>query len=101
MTFPERLLWSRLHRRKLCTRILRQQPIASYVVDFYCPEERLIIEVDGRSHDEQGTYDTERATELRRRGYTIFRVTNDEVLSDVNGVQEQIHAAIEELRRRA
>ncbi len=99
-TFPERLLWSRLRRRRLGTRVLRQQPIGSYIVDFYCPEECLIIEVDGRSHDGRGGYDGEREAELRRRGYRILRFTNDEVLADVDGVSEQIHEAIESLNYR-
>ena len=98
-TFPERLLWSRLRRKQLGIRVLRQQPIGSYIVDFYCPSKRLIIEVDGRSHDVSGTYDVKREAELRAMGYYIARFTNDEIITDIDGVIEQIAALLSELGR--
>ena len=70
--------------------MLRQQPIGSYIVDFYCPSGRLAIEVDGRSHDGTEAYDVKREQELRKRGYRIVRFTNDDILSDVDEVAQQI-----------
>ena len=50
-TFPERLLWSKIRGGKLGYKFNRQFPIGNYIVDFYCHEKSLVIEVDGRSHD--------------------------------------------------
>ena len=78
-TFSERLLWSRLRRRQLGVRFLRQQPIAAYIVDFYCPQFELAIEIDGRSHDGTGNADNERQRVLEQMGVRFLRFTNDEV----------------------
>ena len=96
-TFPERLLWSRLRRRQLGVRFLRQHPIGTYVVDFYCPEARLVIEVDGRSHDEANfAYYRERQITLERRGIRVMRIRNDEVLKDVDSIVARLRDWMEE-----
>ena len=93
--FPERLLWSRLRRRRLGARFLRQQPIAGYVVDFYCPDARLVVELDGRSHLERGPRDLARQQALEALGYTVLRFWNDELLADLDGVVDRIRATLE------
>lgn len=93
--FPERLLWSRLRRRQLGVRFLRQQPIADYVVDLYCPDGRLIVELDGRSHLDRGPEDLARQHALEALGYTVLRFWNDEVLADLDGVVDRIRATLE------
>lgn len=93
--FPERLLWSRIRRRQLGARFLRQQPIADYVVDFYCPDGRLVVELDGRSHLERGPQDLARHQTLEALGYTVLRFWNDEVLADLDDVVDRIRAALE------
>jgi very-short-patch-repair endonuclease len=62
------------------------------VVDFYCPEKRLAIEVDGATHftDEQLAKDKKRQTELEQLGIRFVRVTNDDVLTNLDGVCELI-----------
>ena len=95
-TVPERLLWSRLRRRQLGVRFLRQRPIGSYVVDFYCPERRLVVEVDGRSHDGQGPEDAVRQKALENKGLTVLRETNDDVIRDLDGVIRRLRAWLDE-----
>ena len=94
-TFPERLLWSRLRRRQLGFRFLRQKPLGHYVVDFYCPPYGLSIELDGRSHDGTSEVDHKRQQNLEQMGVRFLRFTNDEVLRDVDRVITIIRAWIE------
>ncbi len=80
MTFPERLLWSRLRRRGQGTEVRRQVQIGAYIVDFYAPAVRVVIEVDGRSHDGRGAADVKRQADLEDLGLRVVRVTNDAVV---------------------
>ncbi len=92
---PERLLWGRL-RDGRCTRLKfrRQQPVGPYVADYYCAAVRLVIELDGRSHNGRGDEDERRQEFLERQGLKIIRFTNDEVLRDLNGVVTVIFAVV-------
>ncbi|MBA4394464.1 MAG: hypothetical protein C0407_13005 [Desulfobacca sp.] len=61
LTDAEKVLWKHLRLRQINDyKFRRQQPIGKYIVDFVCLEKRLIIEVDGGQHDEQGAYDSNR-----------------------------------------
>jgi very-short-patch-repair endonuclease len=62
---------------------LRQKPLLDYVVDFYCDELALVIEIDGESHIGQEEYDKKRSQELGEVGITVIRFTNDEVLQNL------------------
>lgn len=84
-TVPERLLWSRLSRRALGVAFRRQAPVGRYVVDFLAPDARLVIEVDGRSHDGRGDADRARQAALEAAGLRVLRVQNDDVLRDLDG----------------
>ncbi|MEL6616902.1 MAG: DUF559 domain-containing protein [Bacteroidota bacterium] len=97
-TFPERLLWSRLRCRALGVKFLRQRPVGRYVVDFLAPESGLAIEVDGRSHDGRWAHDAARESFLREQGVRVLRLTNDEVLADLDEVVARIVAALESLQ---
>ncbi|RIH89235.1 hypothetical protein Mterra_00816 [Calidithermus terrae] len=90
MTAAERKLWAYL--RTLEPRWLRQRPIDQYVVDFYCAERKLVIEVDGHSHftEDGQAYDAERTAVLEGLGLKILRFTNSEVLEEFEGVCEQV-----------
>jgi len=68
----------------------RQQPIDSYIVDFVCLGNRIIIELDGGQHATQKEEDIERDTYLRQHGFSILRFWNNEVLQNINGVLEVI-----------
>jgi len=94
-TFPERLLWSRLRSDRLGATFRRQQPVGAYVVDFYCPAVRLVVEVDGRSHDGRYAEDAARQEALERAGLRVLRFTNDEVLADLDGVVARLRAWLE------
>ena len=93
MTQPERLLWFRLRGGRLAgLKFRRQQPIEPYVVDFYCHERRLVVEVDGLSHAGAREDDVRRQAFLERQGLQVMRFTNDQVLHDLDGVVEAIKA---------
>ena len=85
-TDAEIRLWSRLRRRQLDGfRFRRQQPMGRYVVDFFCPEAKLIIEVDGGQHGESAT-DEHRTRWLEAHGYRVIRFWNNDVLANTEGV---------------
>ncbi|MFP4053981.1 MAG: endonuclease domain-containing protein [Phycisphaerae bacterium] len=89
--FPERLLWGRLRDRRCGGwKFRRQQPIGRYVVDFYCEQAKLVIELDGHSHASTGVYDQRREEDLLEQGYQVLRFTDDRVLRDVSGVVTDI-----------
>jgi len=90
-THPERVLWQRLRRSQLAgLKFRRQHVIGPYIVDFSCPAKRLIVEVDGESHVRRGPADAQRDAFLRSRGLIVIRVTNDDVLRDLDAVCELI-----------
>ncbi len=79
-TKAECVLWQELRNKKVGYLFRRQVSIGRFIVDFYCHELRLIIEVDGPIHEEQKEYDTWRELHLRSQGYVVIRFLNDEVL---------------------
>ena len=68
----------------------RQKPIADFIVDFYCSELRLAIEIDGDTHAEAVEYDAARTAALNARGITVVRYTNDEALKNLPGVYDDL-----------
>ena len=95
-TNAERLLWRLLRRKRFCgLKFRRQHPIEPYVLDFYCHEERLGIELDGGQHAAPDTQrsDTERTAFLESKGITIIRFWNHEVLQDPVAVLERLYRA--------
>lgn len=93
MTKAEKLLWSALRRKQILgKRFRRQHPINSFIVDFYCHEAKLIIEVDGGIHNlpEQKEHDTGRSHELEQFGLTIIRFTNTQVFQNLDKVIKNI-----------
>jgi very-short-patch-repair endonuclease len=90
-TGPEQRLWSILGRRRLGGfKFRRQHPIEPYIVDFYCAAAKLVVELDGESHEGRQAYDEVRELQLRTLGLRIVRVTNDDVLNNLEGVAEAI-----------
>ncbi len=87
MTVPEKRLWRLLRNRQLVgLKFLRQYPIDPYIVDFVCREQNLIVEVDGDSHADRCESDFTRQRYLESLGYRLVRVSNDDVLSHLDGV---------------
>jgi very-short-patch-repair endonuclease len=85
-------LWHELKQDKLGVRFLRQRPIGRYIVDFYCPDKKLAIELDGSVHDskESKQYDRLRDGSLSLVGCTVVRISNSEVNKDVFKVLTKI-----------
>ena len=94
-TDAERRLWSRIRLKQLGGfRFRRQQPIGTYIVDFFCPEASLIIEIDGGQHDASAGRDALRTRWLEERGYKVVRFWNNEVLENIDGVLSVILAEL-------
>ncbi|MFC1597454.1 endonuclease domain-containing protein [Planctomycetota bacterium] len=90
-TPPEQILWSVLRGRRLAgLKFRRQEPIGPYVVDFCCRQLKLIVELDGMSHDETGELDEVRSRWLEEQGYRVLRVTNWDVNEDLEAVARGI-----------
>jgi very-short-patch-repair endonuclease len=71
-------------------KIRRQHPIDRFIIDFYCAEAKLCIEIDGDSHADQIEYDQARTAYLNERGYTVIRFTNREVWQQFDAVLQRI-----------
>jgi very-short-patch-repair endonuclease len=94
MTPAEKLLWQHLRYKQIGgARFRRQHPIGRFIVDFYCPEHRLIVEVDGDVHVTQAGYDEARTALLEEQGYRVIRFTNQQVYQQMSAVLETIHTA--------
>jgi very-short-patch-repair endonuclease len=84
-TDAERRLWRLLRTKQLGgLRFRRQQPVGPYIVDFFCPAAKLVVELDGDQHgaDENISYDTARSRWLEARGYKVLRFANGEALKE-------------------
>ena len=95
MTPPEARLWVRLRNRALDgLKFRRQHPIGPYVLDFYCAEAKLAVEVDGagHSHPDRIEHDRRRTAWLERRGLAVFRIAAEEVRINLDGVLTSIRA---------
>jgi very-short-patch-repair endonuclease len=91
MTMAENILWEELRNRQILGfKFRRQHPIGNFIVDFYCPQLKLIIEVDGSIHDNQREYDQCRSEKLKEFGHYVLRFTNDQVIDDLPKVLEKI-----------
>jgi very-short-patch-repair endonuclease len=96
-TDSERILWARLRNRQLSgLRFRRQQPIGPFVVDFYCPAAKLIVELDGSQHGADGNraYDERRTRYMNARGFHVLRFNNYELLQNYEAVLESIARAV-------
>ena len=90
LTDAERNLWYSLRIEDLGYKFRRQAQIGKYIVDFVCYPRKLIIEVDGGQHIEQGAEDMVRDTWLQSQGFMVLRFWNNEVLEEKNLVVERI-----------
>lgn len=90
-TMAEKKLWSLLRRKQLKNyKFRRQTPVSGFIVDFICFEARLIIEVDGRDHEDKRRADAYRTDRLSSMGYAILRFWNHEIFSHTDKVIEKI-----------
>jgi len=90
-TPPEQPLWLALRNGQIGgLKFRRQHPIGPYVVDFYCHTDGLIVEVDGMSHDDKACQDTARTGYIESQRLRILRVTNEDVMHDLDAVTREI-----------
>lgn len=103
-TKAEACLWKyALSKKQSGYTFKRQRPVLKYIADFMCQDLKLIIEVDGSSHDsmEVRINDLKRQKELENYGFTVLRFTNVEVLENMDDVRRIILEVVEELGSRS
>jgi len=91
-TTQEDLLWDKLRNRKIGCKFRRQHSVGGYILDFYCKEKRLLIEVDGGIHvkSDAKEYDEVRDKYFKELNFIILRIKNDEIEKNIDKVVEKI-----------
>ncbi|HTR02150.1 MAG TPA: DUF559 domain-containing protein [Thermoanaerobaculia bacterium] len=99
-TDAEAVLWRRLRNSRLGVRFRRQHAVGRFILDFYCAEARLAIELDGGGHAEVGQehYDRWRTERLQQHDVQVLRFWNTDVLQNIEGVMEAIWRELERRR---
>ena len=93
-THAEAFLWEKLRKKQVGgLKFRRQHIIHACIVDFYCPQAKLVIEVDGSIHDEQEEYDHERDAVLESLGFAVTRFRNEEITGEIEMVLATIYDA--------
>lgn len=100
MTLGEIALWREISTKKLGVRFSRQIPIDEYIVDFYCKDLQLAIEVDGSIHFKEGHQekDAKRQRKLESLGVTVIRFSDLDVKNNLSWVINEINEAVEQLK---
>lgn len=93
-TTPERILWECLRRKALGVKFRRQSVILGYIADFYCPSKRLIIELDGKVHEERKEQDATRDCHLISAGFRVVRFPNSDIYEHLGLVIDAIKSEI-------
>jgi len=97
LTLAELLLWKKLKDRKLFnTKFRKQHPINIFIVDFYCHDYKLVIEIDGDIHNNENSneYDLNRTEELKKYGIRVIRFPNEQIIYNIDFVIERIQEKI-------
>lgn len=90
-TPAESKLWHIIRNRQIGGyKFRRQQPIGQYIVDFYCSQSQLVIEIDGDTHADQIEYDQARTKWLAKEGYKLIRFTNSDIHANLENVADEI-----------
>lgn len=88
----EVLFWQQVHKRKFKELDFdRQKIIGNYIVDFYCGNCQVVIEIDGSSHDDKQEYDAQRDAFLESLGLTVIHITAKDVLQNLSGVMGELY----------
>ena len=97
-TFSEVLPWQEIRKKQIeGYQFHRQVPILDYIVDFYCHELKLALEVNGNSHEHKVNYDEKRRQRLQKQGVTVLDIDDLDVKRDLNRVLNEIVLSIHEL----
>jgi adenine-specific DNA-methyltransferase len=95
MTDAEALLWKLLRGRRMASaKFRRQHPLGRYILDFYCEEKKLCLEIDGSQHMDAAEYDERRDTWLASQKIRVLRFWSNQVLSETESVLEAIYAVL-------
>jgi len=92
----EMKVWSFLKNKQLDVKFRRQHSIENYIVDFYCSEKKIAVEIDGDSHFSEVAieYDKKRSDILKKHDICVIRFTNREVVENIEWVVEEIKKAV-------
>ena len=96
-TLSEILLWQKIEKKAYGIQFHRQVPMLDYIVDFYCHEIGLAIEIDGNSHDHKFQYDSRRQGRLEKEGVQFIRFTDSEIKKEMSSVLHGLESRLEEL----
>jgi very-short-patch-repair endonuclease len=101
-TKAEKILWWYLRDRKTGVKFKRQHSLGGYILDFYCADKKIIIELDGEIHntEEAKKYDAVRDKYFKELGYIILRFLNSEVENDIEKVLDKIEDRIGKTKSR-
>jgi very-short-patch-repair endonuclease len=94
-TDAETRLWKHLRNRQLGAKFRRQVPVGGYILDFYCLEAKLGLELDGGQHLLQAAYDRKRTEELAGLGIRVLRFWDNAVLTELEAVVREILAELD------
>ena len=96
MPAPEIILWMKLKNGQIGYKFRRQHGIKNYIVDFYCPRKKLVIEIDGENHYiiNNQEKDQARDSELIKLNIRVLRFTNKEIMENIDGVMDKIMETI-------
>lgn len=96
-TLAEIILWDKILKKRQLRGypFLRQRPIGNYIVDFFSKDLKLIIEIDGEIHKFQRKKDKQRENDLKKLGYSIIRIDNNNVLKALFDVERTLNEFID------
>jgi len=89
-TMTESILWKYIRRSQLGYKFNRQYSVGGYVLDFYCPDKRVAVEIDGGIHKTRIEYDRYRDRWLKGADIKVLRVLDSDILKDISSVIEKI-----------
>lgn len=90
MTPQEKILWEELNNNQMGLKFRRQHPIDFYIADFYCHQLKLVIEIDGKIHENQVEYDQKRELHFKGFGIETIRFTNEQVVYEMEDILAEI-----------
>ncbi|MGE3318422.1 MAG: endonuclease domain-containing protein [Candidatus Berkiella sp.] len=102
MTDAEHLIWSKIRRRQIeGIQFYRQRVISSYIVDFYAPTVKLVLEIDGSQHLEVEHLEVDKARDafLNNLGILVLRFDNNQVIFQLGSVIERVYEVVDDFRR--
>ncbi len=99
MTQAEILVWENIRKKTLGVEFHRQVPILNYIVDFYCHEIGLVLEIDGETHKNNFLEDAKRQAAIEKYGVSFLRFTNQEVFKNIESVKRKILDYINEFNK--